>query len=88
VCSKAAECVTEEEPPGCPSTSTTDGNNEQTYALILDNRRVTLDEVANQLHISYGSAYGIITRDFTSTKFLQDGFRNTVVTIWTSVTAF
>jgi hypothetical protein len=75
-----------------PSTSTRDGNIEQTCTLILDNRRVTLDEVANQLHISYGSAYGIITRDFTSMKFLQDWFRNnsrnsTVVTIWTSVTA-
>jgi len=43
-----------------PSTSITDSNVEDACAMILENRRVTIDELANHFEISYGSAYDII----------------------------
>jgi hypothetical protein len=34
----------------------TEGKTEQIHALILNNRKVTINAVANQLKISHGSA--------------------------------
>jgi hypothetical protein len=42
------------------STSITDANTEQVCDVILQNRRVTIDEVPHKLEISHGSAYEII----------------------------
>jgi len=53
-------CVKNEEGDGRPSMSITDANMEQVFDIILQNRWVTIDEVAHQLHISHGSAYEII----------------------------
>ena len=50
----------DEERAGHPSTSTTGSNIEDAHAMILGNRRVTIDEVANHFEISHGSAYDII----------------------------
>ena len=50
----------DEERAGRPSTSFTDSNVEDARAMILENRRVTTDEVANHFEISHGSAYDII----------------------------
>ena len=50
----------DEERVGHPSASFTDSNVEDTRAMILENRRVTIDEVANHFEISHGSAYDII----------------------------
>ena len=50
----------DEERAGRPSTSITDSNVEDSRATILENRRVTIDEVANHFEISHGSAYDII----------------------------
>ncbi|KAG9462962.1 hypothetical protein GDO78_022737 [Eleutherodactylus coqui] len=52
--------VRHEEGAGRPSTSTTDDNIERVRELILLDRRVTVDYVANHLQISHGSAYTII----------------------------
>jgi len=52
--------VNDEERAGRPSTSTTDSKVEDARAMILGNRRVTSDEVANHFEISHGSAYDII----------------------------
>jgi hypothetical protein len=52
--------VTDEELSGSPSTSTTKGNVEHVCTPILDNRRMTTDEVVNQLLICHISAYEII----------------------------
>jgi len=41
-------------------TSITDADAERVYGMILQNRRVTVDEVAHQLQIICGSAYEII----------------------------
>jgi hypothetical protein len=41
-------------------TSITDADVEQVYVMILQNRQVTVDEVAHQLQIIHGSAYEII----------------------------
>jgi hypothetical protein len=40
-------------------TSTTEENTERVPAMILDNRRVAIDEVAYHIRISHGSAHGI-----------------------------
>jgi transposase len=42
---------------GHQSTSITGADMERVYGMILQNRRVTVDEVAHQLQISCGSAY-------------------------------
>jgi hypothetical protein len=42
---------------GRQSTSITDADMEQVYGMILQNRWVTVDEVAHQLQISYGPAF-------------------------------
>ena len=47
--------VKDEERAGRPSTSITDSNVEEARAMILENRRVTIDEVANHFEISHGS---------------------------------
>jgi hypothetical protein len=52
--------VTDEEQSGCPSALTTEGNTEQIHTLILENRRVIIDDVVNQLQIKHCSAYEII----------------------------
>jgi hypothetical protein len=52
--------VTDDERSGCPSTSTTEENTERVRTMILDNRRVTIDEVAYHLLISHGSVHEII----------------------------
>ena len=36
-----------------PGTSTTDENIESVKKMILDNRRITIREVANDVHIAY-----------------------------------
>jgi transposase len=45
---------------GRKSTSITDADAEQVYGMFLQNRRVTVDEVAHQLQIICGSVYEII----------------------------
>jgi len=52
--------VKDEKKAGRPSTSITDSNVEDARAMILENRRVTIDEVANHFEISHCSAYDII----------------------------
>jgi len=52
--------VKDEERAGRPSTSIIDSNVEDARAMILENRRVTIDELANHFEISNGSAYDII----------------------------
>jgi hypothetical protein len=39
------------------STSAVEGNIEQIHVLILDNRKVIISEVANQLQINHDFAY-------------------------------
>ena len=51
--------VKDEESTGRPSTSITDSKDEDARAIILENRWVTIDELANHFEISHGSAYDI-----------------------------
>ena len=52
--------VIHHEGAGRPSTSTTEENIQQAQKIIMDNRRVKIDDVAYVLQISHGSAYQII----------------------------
>ena len=45
---------------GRPSTSTTDEKLEEARAIILADRRVTIEEIALQLGISQGTAYSLV----------------------------
>ena len=45
---------------GNKSTSITDDDTEQVRDVILQNRRVIVDEVAHQLQLSHGATYEII----------------------------
>ena len=47
--------------PGCPSTSTTDENLEAVKKMILDNRRISIREVTNDVNISFGLCQAIFT---------------------------
>ena len=58
---------------GRPSTSTTDEKLEEARAIILTDRRVTIEEVALQLGISQGTAYSLGMTFLGSTKLLQGG---------------
>ena len=55
------EVVNVETPPGLPSTSTTDENIEAVKKMILDNRRSTIREVADDVGVSFGSSQAIFT---------------------------
>ena len=46
---------------GRPSTSTIDENIEAVKKMMLDNRRITIREVANDVAISFGSCQSIFT---------------------------
>ena len=52
---KGREDVNDDDRPGRPSTSTTNENIEAVKKMILDNRRITISEVANDGGISFGS---------------------------------
>ena len=47
--------------PGRPSTSTTDKNIEAVKKMILNNRRITIWEVADNIGILFGSCQAIFT---------------------------
>lgn len=49
-----------EERIGHRAGSTSDDNTEQDRVLIINNRRVTIDELEKHMHISPGSEQGII----------------------------
>jgi hypothetical protein len=53
---------------GRQSTSITDADAERVYGMNLQNRRVTVDEVACQLQIVRGSAYEFIHNRLTFHK--------------------
>lgn len=55
------EDVNDDARPGRPSTSTTDENIEAVKKMILDNRRITIREVADDVGISFGSCQAIFT---------------------------
>ena len=52
--------VTQNEGAGRPVTATNEENIERSREMILSDRRITVDDVANRLQISHGSAYEII----------------------------
>jgi len=52
--------VMDAERSGRPSTSTTDEKLEEARAIILTDRRVTVEEIALQLGISQSRAYSLV----------------------------
>jgi hypothetical protein len=52
--------IADDERSGRLSTSITERNIERVHAMILENRRVNIDEVVHYLRISHGYAHGII----------------------------
>ncbi|XP_049309339.1 protein GVQW3-like [Bactrocera dorsalis] len=61
--SEDREDVNDEERAGRPSTSTTDEKINEVEKMVLDNRRITGREVAEDLNISNGSCHSIFIND-------------------------
>ncbi|UYV75597.1 hypothetical protein LAZ67_13000696 [Cordylochernes scorpioides] len=61
--SECREDVNDEERARRPSTSTTDEKINEVEKMILDNRRITVREVAEDLNISIGSCHSIFIND-------------------------
>jgi hypothetical protein len=59
-----------------PSTSTIGEKQEEARAIILADRRVTIEEIASQLGTSQGSVYFLCMTILGSTEFLQGGCPN------------
>jgi len=55
------EDVEDDERPGRPSTSTIDDNVEKVKKMIIDNRRIIIREVADDVGISFGSCQAIFS---------------------------
>lgn len=55
------ENVEDEARPGRPSTSTTDANVKEVKEMVLNNRRITIREVAEDVGISVGSCHEIFS---------------------------
>ena len=53
------ENINDDARPGHPSTSTTDENIEAVKKITLDNRRITIREVADEVCSSFGSCQAI-----------------------------
>ena len=53
------EEVNDDARPGRPSTSTTNENIEAVKKIVMENRRITIREVAEDVGISVGSCHGI-----------------------------
>ena len=53
------EDVNDDAHPGRPSTSTTNKNTEPVKKIVMENRRITIREVAEDVRISVGSCHGI-----------------------------
>ena len=60
---------------GRPSISISEEKTEQAQQMILANRRITIDELAQSLQISHGSAQEIIHKILGYRKFLQGGYQ-------------
>ena len=55
------EDVEDDERPGCLSTSTTDENVEKVKEMVINDRRITIREVADDVGISIGSCHAIFS---------------------------
>ncbi|XP_018337789.1 PREDICTED: putative uncharacterized protein FLJ37770 [Trachymyrmex septentrionalis] len=58
---KSREDVEDDDRSGRPSTSITDDNVERVKKMILENRRITIREVADDVGISFGSCQAIFS---------------------------
>ena len=65
---KVREDVNDDACPGRPSISTTDENIEALKKMILNNRRITIREVDDDVGISFGSCQVIFTDFFFGMK--------------------
>jgi hypothetical protein len=71
--------VEDDECPGRPSTSKTTENVEKNWALIHENRRRTIHELADTVWINYGVCQAILTENLNmhriSAKFVPDSWQ-------------
>ena len=55
------EDVEDDERPGRPSTSTTDENVEKVKEMVMNDRRITIRDVADDVGISISTCHGIFS---------------------------
>ena len=58
---------------GRPSSAVNPGNNDKVEKLIRDDRRITIDDIAERVGVSHGSAVNIVNEALQ--RFAPDGFR-------------
>lgn len=58
------ESVEDDERSGRPSTSKTDENINKVREMLINNRKLTIRELAEDLNIAYGSIQDIVVNDF------------------------
>ena len=85
--------VKNKEEVGRTSTSFTDANMKRVHDMILQNRRVSIDEVAHQLQIRHVSAYEIIKnrlafRTICAQRVPNKSQNCTNIKVWTSANGF
>jgi len=66
--SSQKEDVNDDARPGRPSTSTTDETVEEVKKIVMENRRITIREVAEDVGISVGSCHAIFSDVLGMTK--------------------
>ncbi|PNF37233.1 hypothetical protein B7P43_G00377 [Cryptotermes secundus] len=75
------EDVADDERPGRPSTSTTDENVEKVKAMIMNDRRITIREVADDVGISIGSCHEIFSNVLVQRR-LREAIRKKRPDLW------
>ena len=72
------EDVEDDERPGRPSTSTTDENVEKVKKIVMNDRRITIREVADDICISIGSCHEVFS-NVLGTKRVAAKFFSTLL---------
>ena len=74
--SEGREDMNNAERAGRPSSSIADENIDEVQKIVLVNRRITVREVAEDLHISIGSCHLIFTNDLACHGSPRNSYKN------------
>ena len=81
------EDVEDDERPGRPSTSTTDENVEKVKEMIMNDRRITIREVADNVGISIGSCHEIFSNVLGIYETRGSKICSKIIGFWTKTAA-
>lgn len=73
---RGRESLEDDRRSGRPTTVSTHENIVAVMDVIMNDRRVSIDQIAAELGISHGTVWNIIDEDLDMKKLLPDGFQN------------